>query len=341
MMLFSESFSAVAQWNRASAAMYFIACGGVSFVRADPSIPQDRVPSASKPSLLMRCFPLGPGQGEPGGSLLSFASPKESKQSSRSGDSLTSRSKVRRKPKGDPVRRLCASLQARCGARLKRGTRKLGYCLKQRAALTRFALCSSPPLQRMEKQYKQTQALYRCHPGLDPGSIAAFGRRRAGSWIAGLARNDRLSKFVFSPKARPGWAEERCGKRIKVLDVPRLRSRQVSKISGSCEHRKAPVAKRRDPDSQSPLFSLGFFGEAKTKCLARRGETRPMRGRQPVQITYKALIRYVPCPEASKHQPEPWCRLRYATYPVLRYRRISPNGKKIRAICGHSNGKGP
>ena len=50
---------------------------------------------------------------------------------------------------------------------------------------------------------------------------------------------------------------------LKILDVRRLRSRQVSKISVCSEHRKVPVAKRRDPDCGSPFFSLGFFGEAK------------------------------------------------------------------------------
>ena len=339
MMLFLESFSAVVQWNQASAAMYFIACGVVSSVRAPPSIPQDRVPSVSKLSLQIRCCPLRPGREEPGGSLLSFASPKESNQRSRTGDSLTSRSEVRRIPKGDP----------QSGAPLGQpskwaetgGPRKLGYRLKQRAALIRFAVCSLPPLLGSGEQYKQTHALYRCHPGLDPGSIPAFGRRQAGSWIAGLAGNDRLSKFAFSPKALPGWAVDKAGKLIKVLDVRRLRIRQVSKISVSCEHCKALVAKRGDPDCGSPFFSLGFFGDAKTKCLALRRETRPLRGGQPVQITDKAPIRYVTCPEASKDQPEPRCRPRYATYPGLRYRRISPNGKKIGAICGHSSGKGP
>ena len=47
-------------------------------------------------------YPSRRSRGEPGGSSLSFASPKESNQSSRSGGSLTSRSEVMRTPKGDP-----------------------------------------------------------------------------------------------------------------------------------------------------------------------------------------------------------------------------------------------
>ena len=50
---------------------------------------------------------------------------------------------------------------------------------------------------------------------------------------------------------------------LKILDVRRLRSRQVSKISVCSEHRKVPGAKRRDPDCGSPFFGLPYFGEAK------------------------------------------------------------------------------
>jgi ankyrin repeat protein len=64
------------------------------------------------------------------------------------------------------------------------------------------------------------------------------------------------------------------GDGLKILDVRRRRSRQVSKISVSSEQRKLPVAQRRDPDCGSPFFWVLFFGEAKNKCLARRGETR-------------------------------------------------------------------
>jgi hypothetical protein len=49
----------------------------------------------------------------------------------------------------------------------------------------------------------------------------------------------------------------------KILDVRRLRSRQVSKISVCSEHRKVPEAKRRDPDCGSPFLGLLSFGEAK------------------------------------------------------------------------------
>jgi hypothetical protein len=48
--------------------------------------------------------------------------------------------------------------------------------------------------------------------------------------------------------------------RIKILDVRRLRSRLVSKISAPAEQRKES---RSDPDFGSPFLCLLSFGEAK------------------------------------------------------------------------------
>ena len=62
---------------------------------------------------------------------------------------------------------------------------------------------------------------------------------------------------------RPGWAEQRRRGRIKISDVRRLRSRQVSEISVHSEQRKLPGAQRRDPDCGSPFLWLLSFGEAK------------------------------------------------------------------------------
>jgi hypothetical protein len=64
----------------------------------------------------------------------------------------------------------------------------------------------------------------------------------------------------FNPQTPCGRAEQRRLGQIKILDVRRLRSRLVSKISAPAEQRKEP---RRGPDFGSPFFSLGFFGEAK------------------------------------------------------------------------------
>jgi len=63
-----------------------------------------------------------------------------------------------------------------------------------------------------------------------------------------------------SPPRPCGGAEQRRLGRIKILDVRRLRSRLVSKISGPVGQRKEP---RRGPDFGSPFFGLPYFGEAK------------------------------------------------------------------------------
>ena len=76
-----------------------------------------------------------------------------------------------------------------------------------------------------------------------------------------FARSAPRFRFRFLlPQPRPGWAEQRRRGRIKISDVRRLRSRQVSEISVHSEQRKEP---RSGPDCGSPFFSLGFFGEAK------------------------------------------------------------------------------
>ena len=94
----------------------------------------------------------------------------------------------------------------------------------------------------------------------------------------------RRTRFRFLlPQTRPDWAEQRRNGRIKISDVRRLRSRQVSEISVRSEQRKLPGAQRRDPDCGSPFFWVLFFGEAKNKCLACRGDSRPGNEGQPSQ----------------------------------------------------------
>ena len=62
------------------------------------------------------------------------------------------------------------------------------------------------------------------------------------------------------PKPVPAGLEKAEGDGLKNLDVRRLRSRLVSKFSGSFSFFKEP---RSGPGCGSPFFSLGFFGEAK------------------------------------------------------------------------------
>ena len=65
-----------------------------------------------------------------------------------------------------------------------------------------------------------------------------------------------------NPSLNPVLAglEKKAGVGLKNLDVRRLRSRLVSKFSGTFNFFKEPQS---GPDCGSPFFSLGFFGEAK------------------------------------------------------------------------------
>ena len=72
----------------------------------------------------------------------------------------------------------------------------------------------------------------------------------------------RKTRFRFLlPQTRPGWAEQR----------------------------KLPGAQRRDPGCGSPFFWVLFFGEAKNKCLACRGETRQGRGGLALKTKHKSV----------------------------------------------------
>ena len=113
--------------------------------------------------------------------------------------------------------------------------------LKQVLALIRFALCSSPPLQGLAEN--------ECGFGLH--SLSLWQRAGVG------APRLQIPQPVLAGLRSAG------GSGSKFLDVRRRQSRLVSKNSAAFEHRKLPVAKRRDPDCGSPFFSLGFFGEAK------------------------------------------------------------------------------
>src|SRR4051812_38997191 len=70
--------------------------------------------------------------------------------------------------------------------------------------------------------------------------------------------------LVFCPRSRlprPGWAEERRDKRIRAKTC--LSRRRVVFDPAWLEHRRLPVAKRRDPDCGSLFLCLRSFGEAK------------------------------------------------------------------------------
>src|SRR5690606_2276013 len=69
-----------------------------------------------------------------------------------------------------------------------------------------------------------------------------------------------------------GWAEERRQKRIRACDC--LSAASSSKTPLLSSTAGCPQRSGGSQTIGSPFFWVLFFGEAKTKCLARRGETR-------------------------------------------------------------------
>jgi hypothetical protein len=129
---------------------------------------------------------------------------------------------------------------------------------------------------------------------------------------------------------RPGWAEERRGRRIKILDVRRRRSRQVSKISVCSEHRKVPGAKRRDPDCGSPSLCLLSLGEAReSESPAAATERLRNVAKNLVMDSTQGFDRLSPNGLGSEGFDT-------LAYPVLRYRRVSPNGGRWAVSGGRS-----
>ena len=140
------------------------------------------------------------GRGLPGGNSLSFASPKESKQRSCNGDSLTSRSEVTRIPKGDPgccVPPLRYGQPAVLGPGGVKNNSLRCASLKQVFALIRLALRSSahpqgvetgiPNSQRQNPEYRKPQGLAMASPCL---SLSPLPIPIAPSWLGRGAQTE-------------------------------------------------------------------------------------------------------------------------------------------------------
>ena len=67
------------------------------------------------------------------------------------------------------------------------------------------------------------------------------------------------------------------GSGSKFLDVRRLQGRLVSKNSAAFEHRKLPVAQRRDPDCGSPFLLLTLLLAKQKKSELPPGNSRQLR----------------------------------------------------------------
>ena len=135
------------------------------------------------------------GRGEPGGSSLSFASPKESNQR-----------------KGDPVRRPFASLRVHCGARSKRGLAQTRFAQTSASPdpLCPVLLTDSPRVGEEIRVRGKSESKFESN---SPPRPAPFSRNRAAAQTAGrlffcLLCFWRSKRKVSCRRATPGNARK-------------------------------------------------------------------------------------------------------------------------------------
>ncbi len=219
------------------------------------------------------------GRGEPGGSSLSFASPKESNQR-----------------KGDPQ---SGALRATCEMGRNRGSAQTRLRLRQRAALIPISAHFTGPAR------------------------TGFGRNSDSDsdsdlWFCSFSLGEKAgmrAPRTRTPTRQPrsGWA---CAERQKrdqgcALSEPQASLRRPPLLTWSAGCPEGVL------DCGSPFFWVLFFGEAKTKCLARRGETRSAALKQ-----WKA--KYAACGAQQKRGRLSWVAFALAKQKKVTSRRAPP-----------------
>jgi hypothetical protein len=197
------------------------------------------------------CFELGvpPLRGV----LLSFASPKESKQR-----------------KGDPGSVPAAPIP--CATRFGRGLRNSGLKpLKQCSPFSRPTLRCSAPLKGPGKP----SGVERCAATIGIGAnlvFAPFGPSTAtGQYLARQLRRD-----AFRPPLRGAEQRRRAGGSRLALSEPQASSGKPPGPTSSARNRACPA-----PTQGSPFLWLLSFGEAKESTPASRAEAQANRSRSP------------------------------------------------------------
>jgi hypothetical protein len=142
---------------------------------------------------------------------------------------------------------------ATCGARSSRGRARTRLRLRQSLALIRLNLRSSA--------HTEGGGV-----GIGSGFGYAIGLRR------GRAKRVLASPYPHSFPPPVGLGR---GAQLKMDQGERLSERSEFELDPAFgEHRRLPVAKRRDPDHRVAFLLGTFLWRRKEKCLARRGETR-------------------------------------------------------------------
>jgi len=186
------------------------------------------------------------------GGLLSFASPKESKQR-----------------KGDPGSVPAAPVP--CATRNWRGLRNSGFALRQSSPFIRQLLRCSAPLKGPGKP-----------PGAERGAatigtggnliFAPFWPLTATGHFPGCW----LSRDAFRAPLRGAEQRRRAGGSRLALFEPQASSGKPPGLPSSARNRACPA-----PTQGSPFLWLLSFGEAKESTPASRAETQANRSRPP------------------------------------------------------------
>ena len=167
---------------------------------------------------------------------------------------------------------------------------------------------SGPPLLGAFTRVYETGSGSDC---CDAGATLFIASRAGITWARGKkhSKNGLATWFFRSDPASArapdfnlqtpcGRAEQRRMGRIKILDVRRLRSRLVSKISAPAEQRKES---RSDPDFGSPFFGSPYFGEAK------KGKSPAAATERPRNAAIDPRLRYSARTDRSDHQSPTPC----------------------------------
>jgi hypothetical protein len=144
------------------------------------------------------------------------------------------------------------------------GSKTTRLRLKQVFALIRLALRSSAHTQGVRKEYQTAE-----------DKKNEYLKKQGHATACPCLYLSSLS-LVFGSRSRlprPGWAEERRDKRIRAKTC--LSRRRVVFDPAWLEHRRLPVAKRRDPDCGSPFLLLTFLLAKQKKSELPPGNPRP------------------------------------------------------------------
>ena len=110
---------------------------------------------------------------------------------------------------------------------------------------------------------------------------------------AAMARGDFGSQpLLYAPAARRGW-------RIRARDCLSAAGASSSETPPAPSTAGCPQRSAGTQTAGSPFFWVLFFGEAKNKYLARRGETRPAPSAKRTVTTRPCMGSSPPCPSGS------------------------------------------